>query len=67
MTPAQRKYDQDLALSLRNMAQWIEPRSRKVSGTLTLAADRIEALSASIPIDQPASQPDQARPEPVRN
>jgi len=64
MTPAQRKYDQDLALSLRNTAELVLPRSRKIADTLTLAADRIEALSALVPVEpitQPASQPDQAK------
>lgn len=60
MTPAQRQYDLDLALSMLKLAQRIEPRSRKVSDTLRVAADRIEALVASIPI-QPASTPDQNR------
>lgn len=51
MTPAQRKYDLDLAASMQQMAVWIEPRSRKVSVTLKAAAARIEALAASIPVD----------------
>ena len=71
MTPAQRKYDIDLAASMQKMAAWIEPRSRKVSDTLRVAADRIDALAASVPVDpaaqldahgnkiQPASTPDQ--------
>ncbi len=54
MTPAQRKYDLDLAVSMKMMARWIEPRSRKVSVTLQLAAERIEALLQN----QPASTPD---------
>ena len=53
MTPAQRKYDTDLVLSLRSMATWIAPRSRKVADTLKLAADRIDALSATVPVEQP--------------
>lgn len=61
MTPAQRKYDLDLAASMRTMAQQVVTRSRKISDTLTVAADRIEALSASIPVEQPASTPDQAK------
>lgn len=73
MTPAQRKFDVDLALSLRNMASWIGPRSRKVADTLILAADRIDALSSSAPVEpqpqldmhgrikQPASTPDQVK------
>jgi hypothetical protein len=66
MTPAQRKYDLDLAASMQRMALWIEPRSRKVSLTLKLAAERIEALITSMPTEpmsvvtpiQPASTPD---------
>lgn len=73
MTPAQRKYDLDLAASMHRMALWIEPRSRKVSDTLRVAAKRIEALAASLPADpavpldsqgnkiQPASAPEQNR------
>lgn len=61
MTPAQRQYDLDLAASMHRMAKWIEPRSRKVSDTLKLAATRIEALAVSLPIEQPASAPDQNR------
>jgi hypothetical protein len=69
MTPAQRKYDLDLVLAMQMMANWIEPRSRKVSLTLKLAAERIAALSSSLPVDaavqldehgnkiQPASTP----------
>ena len=53
MTPAQRKYDLELAASLRTMSQQVSPRSRKLGDTLTLAADRIDALSSSIPVDQP--------------
>ncbi len=76
MTPAQRKYDLDLAASMRNMAHWIAPRSRKVSDTLKVAAKRIEALVSSAPVDpvpqldahgnkiQPASKPDEAKPHP---
>ena len=56
MTPAQRKYDQDLAVAMRRMAQWIAPRSRKVSDTLKVAADRIDALSSSAPVE-PENQP----------
>ena len=82
MTPAQRKYDEDLVLSLHNMAQWIAPRSRKVSDTLKLAADRLATLSSSAPVEpapqlnehgeaiQPASTSDQAQPrqlEPMRD
>jgi hypothetical protein len=69
MTPAQRKYDSDLIAALRTMAVWIAPRSRKVSDTLKVAADRLDALSATVPVEpqpqlnntQPASQPDQAK------
>ena len=41
MTPAQRQYDLDLVASMQQMAVWIEPRSRKVSDTLKVAAMRI--------------------------
>ena len=73
ITPAQRKYYQDLTTSMRKMSQWIEPRSRKVSDTLHVAADVIEELSARVPVDpavqldqhgnkiQPASTPEQAK------
>ena len=72
MTPAQRKYDLDLAASMHRMAKWIEPRSRKVSLTLKMAAERIEALTSGLPITtetqidkhgniQPASTPDGAK------
>ena len=57
MTPAQRKYDQDLAASMQKMADWIAPRSRKVADTLRIAADRIKALAASLPDDPPKNQP----------
>lgn len=57
MTPAQRKYDLDLATSMKRMAVWIEPRSRKVSDTLRIAADRISALASALPAD-PAVQLD---------
>ena len=66
MTPAQRRYDEDLISSLRNMATWVLPRSRRLSDTLKIAADRIAALSSAAPIEvpfaqqQPASTPDQA-------
>lgn len=70
MTPAQRQYDLDLVASMHRMAKWIEPRSRKVSDTLKVAAGRIAALAFSLPVDaapqldqhgnkvQPASTPD---------
>jgi hypothetical protein len=58
MTPAQRKYDLELVASMHKMAQWIEPRSRKVSDTLRVAADRIYALASSLPAD-PAVQLDE--------
>lgn len=64
MTPAQRKYDLDLAASMQRMAQWIAPRSRKVSDTLKVAAERLDALSASVPVEaqtQPASTSDKAK------
>jgi len=68
MTPAQRQYDEDLITSLRNMAAWVLPRSRKMSSTLKLAADRLDALCSELPVTmpvdqshtQPASTPDQA-------
>jgi len=72
MTPAQRKYDQDLIASMRRMAQNIEPRSRQLSDTLKLAAERMDALSSAAPVEpapqlaqdsppihQPASTPDE--------
>ena len=49
MTPAQRQYDIDLVAAMQRMATWIEPRSRKVSDTLRVAATRIAALSAIQP------------------
>lgn len=73
MTPAQRQYDLDLAASMKRMAVSIEPRSRKVSDTLRVAADRIAALASALPADppvqldlhgnkiQPASTPDQVK------
>ena len=74
MTPAQRKYDQDFIASLRRMAKNIEPRSRQLSDTLKLAAERLDALSSAVPVEpapqlaqdgqikhQPASSPDQAQ------
>jgi hypothetical protein len=74
MTPAQRKFDQDLIASMRRMAQRIEPRSRQLSDALKVAAERIDALSSAAPVEpapqlaqdgqinnQPASnKPDQA-------
>jgi hypothetical protein len=73
MTPAQRKYDQDFVASLRNVSRNMEPRSRKLADMLKIAAERIDALSASAPVDpvpvtdasgqavqQPASTPDGA-------
>jgi hypothetical protein len=56
MTPAQRKYDADLVASLRVMAQNILPRSRKLHDTFKLAADRIDALSAELPVVMPVEQ-----------
>jgi len=61
MTPAQRKFDTDLAASMRLMAQQVASRSRKIADTLNVAAGRIEALTVSITLDQPASTPDQAQ------
>jgi hypothetical protein len=57
MTPAQRKYDLDLALSLERMAQITASRSRKVSDTFKIAAERIAALSALVPVDPTPTQP----------
>jgi hypothetical protein len=57
MTPAQRKYDLDLAMSMKQMAVWIEPRSRKVSITLRLAAERMEALLQTQPASTPEVKP----------
>jgi hypothetical protein len=53
MTPAQQKYDQDLARSMRNISQQLAPRSRKLSDIFQLAAERLEALSSAVPIDPP--------------
>lgn len=58
MTPAQRQYDLELVASMYKMAVWIEPRSRKVSDTLKLAASRISALAGSLP-DTATAQLDQ--------
>ena len=52
-TPAERQYDTELVKSLRQMAQWIAPRSRKVSDTLRLAAGRLEAISKTLPAEAP--------------
>ena len=73
MTPAQRKYDQDLIASLRQLSLRIAPRSRKVGDALRMAAQRLDALSSAAPVEaaphldqhgqptQPASsKPDQA-------
>jgi hypothetical protein len=73
MTPAQRKYDQDLIIAMRRMAANVEPRSRQLSDTLKVAAERLDALSSAAPVEpapqlahdgqiihQPASAPDQA-------
>jgi hypothetical protein len=51
MTPAQRKYDSDLIASMRRMAQNIEPRSRQLSDTLKVAAERLDALSSQAPVE----------------
>ena len=53
MTPAQRKYDRDLIAALQVLARNIEPRSRKLSDALKLAAGRIDALSSMVPVDTP--------------
>jgi hypothetical protein len=62
MTPAQRQYDIDLAAAMRETARLVEPRSRKMSDMLKVAAGRIDALTAMVPVDQiqPASTPDQS-------
>jgi hypothetical protein len=60
VTPAQRKYDLELAASMIKMSVWIAPRSRKVSDTLRVAAQRLNALASEIDT-QPASAPDQNR------
>jgi hypothetical protein len=74
MTPAQRQYDIDLVVAMQKVAKLVEPRSRKMSDMLKVAAGRIDALSASVQIDQPlsvitpiqpASTPDEAnKPNP---
>ena len=51
MTPAQRKYDTDLAAAMRDMAVRVASRSRKISDTLKVAADRLDALSSGVPVD----------------
>jgi hypothetical protein len=61
VTPAQHKYDLDLAASMQKMATWIAPRSRKVADTLRVAADRIRALASEQENIQPASTPDKKR------
>jgi hypothetical protein len=60
MTPAQRQYDKDLAISLANIAQQIERRSGKLASMLKIAARRIDALSSesaermvAVPVEQP--------------
>jgi hypothetical protein len=55
MTPAQRKYDQDMIAAMRRMAQNIEPRSRQMSDMLKVAAERLDALSSAAPVE-PAPQ-----------
>ena len=72
ITPAQRKYDQDLADNLRAMSHMIAPRSRKLQLILARAAERIDDLVMRVPLDptptldphgniQPASTPVQAQ------
>jgi hypothetical protein len=51
MTPAQRQYDLDLVAAMQKVATLVEPRSRKMSDMLKVAAGRIEALTASVPVD----------------
>ena len=58
---------------MQKMAQWIKPRSRKVSDTLHVAADVIQELAARVPVEpqpqldqhgnkiQPASTPAQPK------
>lgn len=61
MTPAQRKYDIELARSMREMAAFVSSRSRKVADALNTGADRIDALTMQVEVTevQPASTPDQ--------
>ena len=61
MTPAQRKYDIELARSMREMAVFVSTRSRKVADALNTGADRIDALTMQVEVTevQPASTPDQ--------
>lgn len=80
MTPGERQYDIKLIKSMHDMAQWIAPRSAKISQTLLAGAERLEALSSAAPVEQPpeidasgnkiqpASTPDRAQKlEPVRD
>ena len=53
MTPQQRKYDQDLASSMRLLATSIAKRSQKIALTLRMGADRLEALSTALPLTGP--------------
>lgn len=62
MTPAQRKYDLDLAKSMHDMAVFIAPRSQKVADALNSGADRIEALTVQVVIDDPIPVDSQGRP-----
>lgn len=55
MTTAQQMHDLELAAAMIRMANWIEPRSKKVSQMLMLGAQRIQAL-AGLPIDLPPPQ-----------
>ena len=55
MTSAQCKYDIDLIAAMRRMVQNIESRSRQLSDTLKVAAERLDALSSAAPVE-PAPQ-----------
>ena len=50
-TIAQRKFDQDLTKAMRNLAQNVLPRSRKIHDTLKLAADRLDDLIMRVPLE----------------
>ena len=55
-TIAQRKYDQDLTKAMRNLAQNVLPRSRKIHDTLKLAADRLDDLIMRVPLEAAQNQ-----------
>lgn len=52
---AQRKYDRELAASMRQMSVRVASRSQKIAITLNAGADRLDALAMQVPINQPAS------------